>query len=452
MTAPAPIRIRRVTVRKLFGLYDHTIEMKLEDRVTIIHGPNGVGKTVILKFLVSLFAGRLAECVQVRFSSFDVELTDGTFLSLEAITDRELHNIDGNNSKQPFKLRAKTAEGDFVHEIGMDGAISSNKHIIVHVKSKSDIDIEDPNDTTSKRSYYIGSQDEGSNDDTDLFPDRRVLHTEPAWFTTIRKKVSVHVIEAQRLLQIVIKKNGFFTGNRQAMVPMVQHHAQDLRRRVNESLSQYASESQSLDRSFPDRLIRSSQEDLSIEEIKRRMSALDEKRALLQTLGLLQDSAAHPFDIGTLDNLDPTKRQVMTLYVQDTEWKLGVLDDLARRVELLRDKVNGKLRHKTIQIDREKGITAVGVDGQPIDLHSLSSGEQHELVLMFDLLFRVQPDTLVLIDEPELSLHVSWQKRFLPDLLEIVQAAKFDALVATHSPFIVGDRSDLMVPLAAELV
>jgi predicted ATPase len=54
---------------------------------------------------------------------------------------------------------------------------------------------------------------------------------------------------------------------------------------------------------------------------------------------------------------------------------------------------------------------------------------------------------LVLIDEPELSLHVNWQKSFLPDLLKIVEATGYDVILATHSPFIVGDRSDLMVAL-----
>ena len=48
-----------------------------------------------------------------------------------------------------------------------------------------------------------------------------------------------------------------------------------------------------------------------------------------------------------------------------------------------------------------------------------------------------------------ISLHVTWQKAFLPDLLSIVQTTHFDVLLATHSPFIVGDRSDLMVPLSS---
>lgn len=44
------LRIESISVEGLFGLYDHTIPLNLEDRVTIIHGPNGVGKTKILEW------------------------------------------------------------------------------------------------------------------------------------------------------------------------------------------------------------------------------------------------------------------------------------------------------------------------------------------------------------------------------------------------------------------
>ena len=135
----------------------------------------------------------------------------------------------------------------------------------------------------------------------------------------------------------------------------------------------------------------------------------------------------------------------MTLYVQDTEQKLQVLDDLAKRVHVLLDNVNQKYRHKKIELDCEHGFVARSDTGQVLPLLSLSSGEQQELVLHYDLLFRVRSNTIVLIDEPELSLHVAWQKRFLPDLLKIVELSNFDALVATHSPYVVGDRDDLMV-------
>ena len=158
----------------------------------------------------------------------------------------------------------------------------------------------------------------------------------------------------------------------------------------------------------------------------------------------------NPFDLASLDGLNAAQRSVMALYVEDTASKLDILQGRATRIKLLRDNVNGKFQHKMIKIDRERGFAAIGDNNVPLELDALSSGEQHELVLLYDLLFKVAPNTLVLVDEPELSLHVGWQKRFLPDLLEIVKTAQFDALVATHSPYIVGDRSDLLVPLTAE--
>ena len=126
------------------------------------------------------------------------------------------------------------------------------------------------------------------------------------------------------------------------------------------------------------------------------------------------------------------------------------MDNLSERVYLLLDIVNKKFRNKSISLDKQEGLKAVSSTGASLDLDALSSGEQHELVLIYDLLFRVDPDTLVLLDEPELSLHLTWQKQFLQDLLNIVEATRFDAIVATHSPFIVGDRHDLMVPLASQ--
>lgn len=103
-----------------------------------------------------------------------------------------------------------------------------------------------------------------------------------------------------------------------------------------------------------------------------------------------------------------------------------------------------------MHVDRERGLIAKTDDGQVLWLNSLSSGEQHELVLLYNLLFRVEPNALVLVDEPELSLHLNWQKTFLPDLLEIVSAVGCDVILATHSPFIVGGRHDLMVALTPD--
>jgi len=69
-------------------------------------------------------------------------------------------------------------------------------------------------------------------------------------------------------------------------------------------------------------------------------------------------------------------------------------------------------------------------------------------VLLYELIFNTDPNTLVLIDEPEISLHVTWQKEFINDLIEIIELQKIQVITATHSPQIVNGRWDLTYNLA----
>ena len=100
-----------------------------------------------------------------------------------------------------------------------------------------------------------------------------------------------------------------------------------------------------------------------------------------------------------------------------------------------------------MSISKKNGFTFTTADGKPLSPTDLSSGEQHELVMLYELLFKIEPNSLILIDEPELSLHVAWQVQFLKDLQEIIKLANFDVLLATHSPDIINDRWDLTVEL-----
>ncbi len=52
------MRVCRISVTKLFGVFDHVIPLNRDERITIIHGPNGYGKTVILQLLNAMFDGR----------------------------------------------------------------------------------------------------------------------------------------------------------------------------------------------------------------------------------------------------------------------------------------------------------------------------------------------------------------------------------------------------------
>ncbi len=66
------------------------------------------------------------------------------------------------------------------------------------------------------------------------------------------------------------------------------------------------------------------------------------------------------------------------------------------------------------------------------------------------LLFDFERSSLVMIDEPEISLHVTWQQEFLGDLDKIREVTGHSFLIATHSPSIVGEHWDRIVEMPLE--
>ena len=450
------LRVTKILVIKLFGMYTHEVPLRVRDRVTIIHGPNGVGKTVLFRLVAALLSGNVFELLKVPFTTFEVTLSDG-------------HTIGFTREPETKGIRKKNGDVLGTCYLKRDG------EVVYQFQPKgSQVDIRRLAFRIEREMPWIARFDE------DRFVDRRTdevftasellmnysgrlreqgkgpsLFPEADWFMDIRSRVSVHLVEAQRLLRLSPLQPEWEPPShrrsiRDSYSATVKADAMDLQSRISETLTTYAKQSQSLDQSFPQRLLKSADSALSVDDLKSRMGALEADRKQLKQIGLIDEDTTYPFDVRALERLDATRKTVMTLYVEDTARKLGVLEDLARRTQILVENINGKFAHKNILINREKGLVAKTDEGQLLELDALSSGEQHELVLLYDLLFRVKPNTLVLIDEPELSLHVTWQKSFLPDLIKVVEATGYDVILATHSPFIVGERSDLMVALSSD--
>jgi ABC-type transport system involved in cytochrome c biogenesis ATPase subunit len=71
----------------------------------------------------------------------------------------------------------------------------------------------------------------------------------------------------------------------------------------------------------------------------------------------------------------------------------------------------------------------------------LSSGEQQLLALTTKIVASAERGCLILVDEPEISLHVSWQ-RLLPRLFsELRKRFHCDIVVATHSPLVISSAT-----------
>ena len=67
-----------------------------------------------------------------------------------------------------------------------------------------------------------------------------------------------------------------------------------------------------------------------------------------------------------------------------------------------------RFSYKKISVHPEKGFVFENINGKELEATELSSGEQHEIVLFYELLFKVPENSLVLIDEPKTSIHILW--------------------------------------------
>jgi ABC-type molybdenum transport system ATPase subunit/photorepair protein PhrA len=83
-------------------------------------------------------------------------------------------------------------------------------------------------------------------------------------------------------------------------------------------------------------------------------------------------------------------------------------------------------------------IIFVDRNGNETDLASLSSGEKQAVFRLSFILANSNPGnpTVLLVDEPELSLHPDWQVRYVESLKQLFQAGKLQLILASHSPFI----------------
>ena len=125
------------------------------------------------------------------------------------------------------------------------------------------------------------------------------------------------------------------------------------------------------------------------------------------------------------------------------------LTDVQKRIEAINkerasalkpfDKLGDRVREafdcKGVYITED---IALGEPDGAIDADKLSAGEKQ--MLSFWCYNAFNEDTAFFIDEPELSLHIDWQRRLMPDLLEERTGNQF--FVATHSPFIFAKYPD----------
>ena len=440
------IRLIEFKIEGLFDEFDYIIPLNIENHVTAIIAPNGTGKTLCLRLIAALFEHKWSVFADNIFSKILYRFTEGTTVEI----DKKLaddSNASNTESRLSLRIVIRNSNGDSIDE--WSPRLGNPRHFMQverYVPFLTRIGQNIWRHDNTGESYNISEVIEAFGDS---FPEpirANLFGRTSETLAAITSQIDCHLIETQRLL--ILRDEGEEIHYRNTRRPpstlAIARKAEALKSIISQQINVYATLSQSLDRSFPRRVI-SHPITLPSEELKAQLQDLDQKRKELMDAGILDTETDDPVSLpeGTLE---AAMARVLSVYADDTRRKLASLADLLAKIKLFKELIDEQFITKDVRITRQNGIEVIFKD-RKIPIERLSSGEQHQLVLFFELLFEIKQNALILIDEPELSLHVAWQKKFISDLMKIIELNRFDVILATHSPQLIGRWVDLVVEL-----
>lgn len=463
-------RITRLKVQKLFGIFDHEIVFNLEDRITIVHGPNGVGKTTLLSLLDTVFSSSDDRLFATQFESLVFSFDDGSSLEVskedmgisQIIVGKDyswqkevggaakvrftFHDRDGvSNHFVRSQHRYKSSPNDvydLVHKKLLETRANNLEmeaessrifaSIVENMKDAGDLvaNLQRRWDQRQKLSpKYSYSDTIPPTEDTDT--------PEPEWLTDARYAVRVILLDSQRFFDAAWSEQ------------QSTDYSQSITRTLGSRAAKYAEVSEQLRLTFEERLKETSaNESVDIAALQVRQKELKKKVGRLNQLGCLDFHAEQELASLWQDSMTDDGHR-LSLLLKDLENALAAFDDVRDHLALFADILNARLLNKTVVLDQHFGAAFFQkATGTLLTVRDLSSGEKHLFAIFCVLLLCIDRGSLILIDEPELSLHVSWQVHFLADLARVTELAGLDVLLATHSPQIISDRWDLAVELA----
>ena len=90
---------------------------------------------------------------------------------------------------------------------------------------------------------------------------------------------------------------------------------------------------------------------------------------------------------------------------------------------------------KTLEIDKNTNLLVFRLmDKSVISMDKLSAGEKQLLLILITVFLQDEKPYILLMDEPELSLHISWQDKLISTLRELNPNCQL--IISTHSPSI----------------
>ena len=146
-------------------------------------------------------------------------------------------------------------------------------------------------------------------------------------------------------------------------------------------------------------------------------------------------------------------KKIVSLAEETEKRKANIREPIEKFIKTMNEFINAGDDGKRIEIDLMGRVHfKPRFSDKNINIQYLSSGEKQLLTFFANLIFKVKNNKsgIFVVDEPELSLHLFWQKIFVEKTLEINK--NMQLIFATHAPEIIGRRREKMFKLEKKYV
>lgn len=431
--------IKAIRVEKLFGMYTYNIPGNggVLTNAAILYGDNGIGKSTILRMAFHLLSsannrGHRTALHKIPFKSMEVDLASGVTLSAK----RDLSSLDG-----PIDLSISNASelvANWIYQPSRTIEAGGSEYIvemegerIIRRRVSKGL----PSNTRGEKVYleslascaptvYILNAERRL--DSDSVPD-------PSDELELRKVMRYE--EPKRIHDLVVRSREIalsqalgaasrwisqkaFQGANQGSMNVHSVYVNVLRQILSPAGS--SSEKPAVD---PATLLKklaaieTRSEELAKYEFTAKVSVGELKKPLIARGSKKQELASN----------------LLQPYIDSLEGRLSALSDIYSIVDRFVNIVNEFLSDKSIHFKLSRGFSIKNRLGSPLDPTQLSSGEQQLLLLFCYVLTSRDNPSVFMIDEPEISLNVKWQRRLVQSLLDITIGSRIQFVFASHS-------------------
>lgn len=452
------IDLKRIRIERIFDAYN--LDVPIQDNTLILVGENGSGKSTLINLLYYTLTCQWERLAQLPFYACTVTIDNQEYtIKQESLL---IHNIKINNikkrqisryfernlsSKELGELLNKLAEYDSEYWLSQNGfrELELLKHQFpeISLRALRDLAIINPK-------FDSLEEHEGTKVTDQITEVIQASSEEQVLFLPTYRRIEKELTDVFPDLDFdevlpVSRRNRYRKKRQDGYIELVEFGMEDVKRAFDSTLSDldqnFRNELNQLTGSYLGDIIRNSYKNVDASQLATREFTETIKEMLPRIGDILSESDRQKLgqlleDIKTNNNLSEEQRVPAYFLTRLVEIHKNQ-QEKERPIRKLVNLVNQYLSNKELEFNSrefELVIKRHNKEMAKVPISGLSSGEK-QIISLFSYIFLSDYSRYFLvIDEPELSISVPWQRRFLQDLKD---AERCSGLIAvTHSPFV----------------